>query len=612
MTATTTRRSAGIIGLGPVGMILANHLKKAGWEVIVCDNDRIKVNQIHNEGIVLDGAIKSVEKYQEICHSAEELLKKDPDYVFVALKTYQVPQALGLVPPGCRSVFISAQNGIDTEQLIARIVGEERTIRMVINFAGNLLSPNSVKVTFFNPPNYLAALGDQGAEHARAISSLLSDAGLTTKAVSTFDLTHYAWEKTILNAALSPLCGIGRFTMAEAMEFADTVELVEQLIGEAVEVAEAEKIRFSDDFIRNCLRYLRKGGAHYPSLAGDLMNNRNTEIDHMNGKIVEYGRKHYIKTPLHLSMVNMVKAITRKNAVAASSSDTPVPGSSKNMFRSGGTYPHPKGACYMGIDLGSAYTKFTVVDSEKNVVFRHMLRTLNRDKVALTQVVRALNEEFPIESSCATGYGRKTFPDSDIIKTEINCAAVGVQEFHPGEKNIVDIGGEDIKVIRCDAQGKVENFYLNDKCAAGTGAFLVEIAERAGIDLKEMSRLAGQSAYEKELNSFCTVFAKTEIMNWIFEGQPIENIAKGIYLSIGNRIAKMRIDTGVPVVMIGGVTTHHPFIRAHLAQKLDRTVIQPENAQYVVSLGAALLAREHAMQAIEKRNQGSLINNSTP
>ncbi len=160
-------------------------------------------------------------------------------------------------------------------------------------------------------------------------------------------------------------------------------------------------------------------------------------------------------------------------------------------------------------------------------------------------------------------------------------------------------------MIHCDKNGEVENFYLNDKCAAGTGAFLTEIAERAGIDIKEMSRLAAQSDYKQELNSFCTVFAKTEIMKWIFDGQPIENLAKGIYLSIGSRVAKLRIDPKIPLVMIGGVIAHHPFLKTLLEDKFKQKVVILGESQHVVSFGGALIAREYFFQhknEIEKQN----------
>ncbi len=586
------RKKTGIIGLGPVGMILAVHLREAGHDVILCDNDKVKINQIRNEGIRLENVIQKTAKFENIASSSKELLEQNPDFVFMSVKTYQVESILNEIPADNTSVFICAQNGIDPELMVANKLGEQRTMRMVINFAGNLTAANCAKVTFFNAPNYIACLDDHKRNYAEEIAAALNAVQLDTKAISSFELTKSTWKKTILNSSLSALCGIGKFTMAEAMVFPDTIELIEQIIQEAIEVAEAEKIRFPDDFVRNCLRYLKKGGNHFPSLAGDLINNRPTEIDYMNGKIVEYGRKHYIRTPLNLSMVNMVKAMTHKNMLTQFSEKAS--GSTKLRLQLKANC-QPKGNCFLGIDLGSAYTKFTVIDETKNVVFRYILKTLNRDKIASKHIITAIQEEFPIKYSCATGYGRKNFIDADIVKTEINCAAMGVNELLYGAKNILDIGGEDIKMIHCDKEGKVENFYLNDKCAAGTGAFLTEIAERAGIDIKEMSQLALQSEYNQELNSFCTVFAKTEIMKWIFEGQPIENLAKGIYLSIGNRIAKMRMDHSLPVVMIGGVIAYHPYLKTLLEQKLNKEVMVLNNSQHIVSLGAALIAREYVL-----------------
>jgi predicted CoA-substrate-specific enzyme activase len=193
-----------------------------------------------------------------------------------------------------------------------------------------------------------------------------------------------------------------------------------------------------------------------------------------------------------------------------------------------------------------------------------------------------------------------------MVKTEINCAAAGVSHYFHGAKNIIDIGGEDIKIIRCEADDSVLNFYMNDKCAAGTGSFLAEIAERADIKIAEMSGLAALSSYDKELNSFCTVFAKTEIMNWIFDGLSLEDISKGIYLSIANRVAKMRLDPGIPTYMIGGVIAHHPYLRELLAQRFDKEIHIVEQPQFVVALGAALLAamahsRETARKGLEQQ-----------
>jgi len=293
----------------------------------------------------------------------------------------------------------------------------------------------------------------------------------------------------------------------------------------------------------------------------------------------------------------MVKAMTNKNIASR------IPGAagsfSRGIIKKGivrdknSSVMYQGGDCFLGVDLGSAYIKFTVIDAKQNVVFRYTLQSLNRDRLAHKQVMQAIHSDFDIKYSCATGYGRKHFIESDIIKTEINCGAAGVSRDFNGAKNIIDIGGEDIKVIHCDDQNAVTNFYMNDKCAAGTGSFLSEIAERAEIDISEMSHLAARSNYDKELNSFCTVFAKTEIMQWIFDGMSIEDIARGIYLSIANKVAKMKLLPDVPTVMIGGVIANHPYLQSLLNEKFSANIELVEEPQHTVSLGAAIIAQKY-------------------
>lgn len=589
----------GIIGLGPVGMILAVKLQEAGCEVALCEANETKANKIKTEGLVLENVIQAKATFTKVCQSISELEGWDADYLFFALKSNHTPAAVkqAEVLNTEKLTVVSAQNGIDVEQLLIAGFGENKTLRLVINFAGNTIAPNLTKVTFFTPPNYIGSVNDARAEKAKEIAGLLTSVNLETKAIDSFELLKRTWEKTILNASLSALCGVSRLTMAEAMSDPDTVELIEQVINEGIEVAEAEKIRFPDDFLRQCLRYLKKGGDHFPSLAIDLINNRPTEIDYFNGKIVEYGRKHYIRTSLNLAFTNMVKAMTNKNIISR------IPGAAgdvnrkildKGLINKGATSVTYKNVdCFLGIDLGSSYAKFTVIDSKGNPLFRYFLPTMTNDKQAFKNVMSAISSNFNIKYSCATGYGRKHFTETDIVKTEINCAAAGVSFFYAGEKNIIDIGGEDIKIIRCDKENNVENFYMNDKCAAGTGSFLAEIAERAGISIAEMSSLASLSKYDKELNSFCTVFAKTEIMNWIFDGMKPEDISRGIYNSIANRVAKMRLDPGIPTYMVGGVIAHHPFLKDLLNEKFNKDIKIVDAPQHIVSFGAAIIAMQN-------------------
>ncbi|MCC6683524.1 MAG: 2-dehydropantoate 2-reductase [Bacteroidia bacterium] len=590
----------GIIGLGPVGMVLAVKLQQAGVDVSLCVRNEVRRNKIINEGIRLENTFNEKATFSNVCEHIEELAALDLDYLVLSVKTYHVPQLIPKIASlnSEKLTIVCAQNGIDTEQLFVPAFGENKIIRMVINFAGIQVNPNTIRVTFFNGPNYIGSINDTKRKEAEHFSALLNKSYLDTVTTDSFGLVKKVWHKTILNSSLSALCGVGRLTMAEAMADPETVELIEQTINEAVLVAEKEKIHFADDFIRECMRYLKKGGDHFPSLAQDLINGRETEIDYFNGKIVAYGKKHYVRASLNLSFTNMVSAMTNKNIVSR------IPGVSGDVNRkilSKGLQINPdvitqykKTNCYLGIDLGSAYTKFVVTDTSGKCLFIYFLPTLNNDKQAFKNVMQTITSHFNIASSCATGYGRKHFSETDIIKTEINCAAAGVSFLFPGEKNIIDIGGEDIKVIRCDKEDNVQNFYMNDKCAAGTGAFLAEIAERASISVAEMSTFASLSNYDKELNSFCTVFAKTEIMNWIFEGMSLEDISRGIYNSITNKIAKMRIDPGIPTYMIGGVIAHHPYLNSILSEKFNMKISTVENSQYTVAYGAAILAQRES------------------
>lgn len=598
---TNKKIKVAIVGVGPVGMIMAVKLKEAGCEVVLCVRNKIKLNQIKSEGIKLEGKIIATAFFDQIYSSVNEMAeaKLDLDYLVFSLKSYQIEKAAqqSLKLDSDKLTIISAQNGIDVEKLLIPIFGSNRVLRMVVNYAGNLSAPNTVNVTFFTPPNYVGSIDDNRSEQAEKFAEILNSVDLETVAIDSFELLKRIWEKTILNSSLSALCGVGRLTMAEAMADTDTVELIEQIINEAVVVADAEKIIFPDDFIRRCMRYLTKGGNHFPSLAGDVINNRQTEIDYFNGKIVEYGKKHYVRTSLNLAFTNMVKAMTNKNIASR------IPGAAgtfaRGIIKKGivkdkkSSVVYHGGDCFLGVDLGSAYIKFTVIDSNQNVVFRYLLQTLNRDRLAHRQVMEAIHSDFEIKFSCATGYGRKHFIESDIIKTEINCAAAGVSRDINGAKNIIDIGGEDIKVIHCDDQNGVANFYMNDKCAAGTGSFLSEIAERGEIEISEMSHLAARSNYEKELNSFCTVFAKTEIMQWILDGMSIEDISRGIYLSIANKVAKMKLVPGVPTVMIGGVIANHPFLQTLLTEKFKTPIVLVDEPQHTVSLGAAIIAQKY-------------------
>jgi 2-dehydropantoate 2-reductase len=307
----------GIIGLGPIGQTLAVHFENAGCEVAVTDLDRDKLNLIRKEGIELVAKIEKKSFLKYVCYSVEEMLENDFNILISSVKDYHVDKIVKIIEKNLKKdlILLIAQNGIDIEKKYQVHFSRSSILRMVINFAGNLQAPNVTAINFFNPPNYVGSMDDSQEELARWLAKTLTSADLLTEQVNSFTINDKVWEKTILNAALSPLCAISRLTMKEAMNNADTLEVIEQILYEAVQVAGAEEIKLPDNFIKLAIRYLSSAGNHMPSLAVDLINKRETEINFMNGKIVDYGRKHYIKTPINLVLTNLVNAISCKDGV---------------------------------------------------------------------------------------------------------------------------------------------------------------------------------------------------------------------------------------------------------------------------------------------------------
>lgn len=308
-----------IIGTGPVGSILAVHLVEAGASVVLCDNFPNRIDAIREKGIKLTHTIEKHAMMSDACCSVQELAMFEPDLAVVAVKTPDLPKVIGQlkeIDTGKMSVMC-AQNGIDNEVEVGRLFGDERALRMVINFAGNMSSDHVAHVSFFHPPNYVAALADGGNALAERFAGMLTGAGLQT--VVPDDIQDYVWEKAILNASLSALCAVSRRTMKDVMDFPWTLEIVEGIIDESVRVAEMERIDLNKKFRRYAIRYLKNAGHHRPSMLVDLENGNPTEVDQLNGKIVEYGRKHCLPTPLNLfvtSLIHLMEHTSRRSRKA--------------------------------------------------------------------------------------------------------------------------------------------------------------------------------------------------------------------------------------------------------------------------------------------------------
>jgi len=251
---------------------------------------------------------------------------------------------------------------------------------------------------------------------------------------------------------------------------------------------------------------------------------------------------------------------------------------------------------YCGIDIGASSAKLVVIDGEGAIVGKSLQRSgIDYAATAETCLADALAEagleREQIARTLSTGYGRDNVPWADGRKTEIACHGKGAYRHCPRRITVIDIGAQDNKVIHLDESGRRVSFRLNRKCAAGTGAFLEEIAYRLDLPLSELNGLAERSTREVTLGSFCTVFAATEILSKIRAGEKVEDIVKGAFRSVAKRIFEMDTVDGT-LVLTGGVVGHNPILAGMIGEAFGvETVVAPDS-QHVGALGAALFARE--------------------
>ena len=252
--------------------------------------------------------------------------------------------------------------------------------------------------------------------------------------------------------------------------------------------------------------------------------------------------------------------------------------------------------CYMGVDVGSLFTDVVVTDEYANVLGTAITMTGASSARAAERAMKKAIEKAGIsiaEVACivGTGYGRTAVPSAEKTVTEISCHAMGARHLFPDCRTVIDIGGQDSKVIRVGPGAKVQNFNMNDKCAAGTGRFLEVMAAKLEITLEDLGRLSLSAAGEVAVSSVCTVFAETEIVSLVAQNHPLEEIIRGLHRSVVNRVMSMVRSVGMegPYTISGGVAKN-PGVVALFAEALGETPAVSSEPQLVGALGAALIA----------------------
>ena len=249
-----------------------------------------------------------------------------------------------------------------------------------------------------------------------------------------------------------------------------------------------------------------------------------------------------------------------------------------------------------GIDAGSRTIKIVLIDFDNNTVIAKGLadQGVEQYKLASNLFEKICKEKSikknDIAAIIATGYGRNAVSFADTTITEITCHAVGVHYLLSDTMTIIDIGGQDSKLIRLDNTGRVRDFAMNDRCAAGTGRFLEVVAQRLDVDLESLGEMVAQSENPAAISSMCVVFAETEIIGLLASGASREDIVAGVQASIASRIAGMAgRNVTAPIVFTGGVALV-PKMNTALQSALGQNVIISPEPQMTGALGAAILA----------------------
>lgn len=262
----------------------------------------------------------------------------------------------------------------------------------------------------------------------------------------------------------------------------------------------------------------------------------------------------------------------------------------------------------MGIDIGSASSKVVILKDGKDILCAETVQIGTGSSGPKRAIDLALSSTgLTLEDMAniiATGYGRFSLEETNKQISEISCQAKGIHFLIPEAKVIIDIGGQDVKVIKLGENGIVKQFFMNDKCAAGTGRFLEVMSRVLEVDLDEMGDYDERATSPATVSSTCTVFAESEVISQLSKGVDKENIIAGVHQSVANKACGLAYRGGIEdtVVMCGGVAKNTGVVNA-ISKEMKRLVLIPPNPQSTAALGAALFAYEREFKLRNKSKE---------
>ncbi|MBR6312280.1 MAG: 2-hydroxyglutaryl-CoA dehydratase [Oscillospiraceae bacterium] len=249
----------------------------------------------------------------------------------------------------------------------------------------------------------------------------------------------------------------------------------------------------------------------------------------------------------------------------------------------------------LGIDIGSTTAKCAVLEDGREfraVSLRDSGVGTDGPQAAFEDVLSELGvSRRDIDCVCATGYGRAAWQDADLRASELTCHCLGGVYVFPGLRTLIDIGGQDAKVISIDAGGSMAEFVMNDKCAAGTGRFLDVMAALLRRSVDSFAEAAARSKSPASISNTCTVFAESEVISQLAAGAAVEDVIAGVCRSVATRVGSLarRLDVREPVCMSGGVA-RNAAVREALSEYLQVPILYDERAQLFGAMGAAIYA----------------------
>lgn len=260
---------------------------------------------------------------------------------------------------------------------------------------------------------------------------------------------------------------------------------------------------------------------------------------------------------------------------------------------------------FVGTDIGSTFIKIAVIDENEKLIGHNTVFTgshfhENTVKAVGELLGRLKISQDDVEYTVSTGYGRKLLKEADETVSEITANVTGVRNLSGDNgkiKTIINIGGQDLKIISLDDNGNCKNFAMNDKCAAGTGRFLEMVAKNMEVDVSELGNMhINASGLPVSVNSTCTVFAESEIISLLANGHGRNEVVAGVHFSIAKRIARLAQRVGVEDVIFfdGGPALNRGLVLA-IEDELMRDIFIPDTPQITTAFGAALIAKDSSV-----------------